>query len=404
MPLDLKRHEGESEIEFQYRISSMKDLIGTWDEVADIINNALGYDYGESKYRKDYTAFTKMLEVHAKECSNTKEEIAALEEAAANLRNERYKLNTTKAELNRNERYNARAELFYENLKDAFDRLDPPVFNQVQASNDCCECVLKIADIHYGATFTSENNTYSREICKRRLDYLLAEMKKMAKSGVRDLKVLNLGDSIQGILRLSDVRLNDIPVVEAVVEVSRLLANFLNELSKDYRITYYHCTSSNHSQTRPLGSKANELSGEDLEKIIASNIETALSGNDRVKVLYNFNSDYIYFDLFNKFNCVAAHGHRVRQRGSALMDGLSNLHNIHYDYVFIGHDHSGKEEVAYEGDTYNKEVFTCPGFIGSDPYSDSLLCGSRPGAKLFTFDKMRGHIMSYNIIFNDEEE
>ena len=59
-------------------------------------------------------------------------------------------------------------------------------------------------------------------------------------------------------IRLSDIKMNDIPVVDSVVEISRLLATFLNELSKYTKIQYRHIMSSNHSQNRYLGTKASE--------------------------------------------------------------------------------------------------------------------------------------------------
>ena len=50
-------------------------------------------------------------------------------------------------------------------------------------------------------------------------------------NNVDKMLVINNSDTIQGMLRISDVKLNDIPVVESVVEVSQLLAKFLNKLS-----------------------------------------------------------------------------------------------------------------------------------------------------------------------------
>lgn len=390
------RNDDESELEYQFRVSSMKDAIGTWDDVADIINAELGYQYTESKYRKDYVTFQKMLEAHAANSDN--EATQRMLEAAEELRKERHKITATKLELHREERKSARMELFYENMKDAFDRLPVPKPETVRsnAAPSDGELVLTISDIHYGASFKSKNNEYSRDICKERFWKLLDEMKGYA--GLFDtIKVLNLGDTLQGILRMKDLQLNDIPVVESVVEISRILSAFLNELSKWFKVEYYHCIAANHTQIRPLGSKANELVAEDLEKIIVCNIEDSLADNGRVIVNYDLTADYIPFKIMD-FQCVATHGHQIKNRSSLISD-LSNLHGCMYDYVFIGHDHSAKEEIFFEGAHHNREVLTCPGFIGSDPFSDSLLRGCRPAAKLFMFDEVQGHIMSHSILF-----
>lgn len=38
-----------------------KDLIGSWNDVADVLNELLGTHYGESKFRKDKATFDRML-------------------------------------------------------------------------------------------------------------------------------------------------------------------------------------------------------------------------------------------------------------------------------------------------------------------------------------------------------
>ena len=53
-----------------------------------------------------------------------------------------------------------------------------------------------------------------------------------------------------------------------------------------------------------------------------------------------------------------------------------------------------------EADGHNVEVIALPSFIGSDPFSDKLLKGSKSMAKLFEFDGTRGHIGTQNFILN----
>ena len=56
-----KRLEGESNEELIYRITGDKEEIGSWQDVADILNDLLGTEYTESKFRKQRQAFDKML-------------------------------------------------------------------------------------------------------------------------------------------------------------------------------------------------------------------------------------------------------------------------------------------------------------------------------------------------------
>ena len=145
--------------------------------------------------------------------------------------------------------------------------------------------ILTIADIHYGAEFISQNNEYSRDICKQRLEFLVGEIENFVnKHQINELTIVSLGDDIQNILRLSDLKINDTTIVKCVVEISHLISRFLNEISAFVNVEYYHIPYANHTQVRVLGAKANELGAEDLEYIISHYIQDLLINNDRVKI------------------------------------------------------------------------------------------------------------------------
>ena len=56
-----KRFENETDEELIYRITGEKEQIGSWQAVANILNELLGTEYTESKFRKQRQAFDKML-------------------------------------------------------------------------------------------------------------------------------------------------------------------------------------------------------------------------------------------------------------------------------------------------------------------------------------------------------
>ena len=197
---------------------------------------------------------------------------------------------------------------------------------------------------------------------------------------------------------MTDLQINDIPVVDAVVEISRLIAEFLNELSASCNITYYHVPKANHSQIRPLGSKASEIASEDMEKIIVNYISDLLKNNSRVTVKSNLEKDYVDFKIFD-FECTSLHGHQIKNIKTTVKD-LSNINRKWYSYVFLGHTHSANEIIVGEENHNNIEVLTIPSFIGSDPYADSLFVGSKAMVKIFEFDRVYGHIGSRYIILN----
>ena len=394
-----KRFVEEQDEQLIYRICSEKEKIGSWQEVADILNDLLKTEYNESKFRKQFQAFQKMLESNQSKFSDINSQLEENKLVLDTIKKERIKLQATKLSEHRYDRQDSKFELFYENIADAIKRLEPPKLNNIYIDESDIQYVLGFGDIHYGAKFRSVNNEYSREECKRRFGKLLGYLEEFIdKENISNLKIINVADTIQGILRFTDLQINDIPVVDSVVEISRILAEFLNELSAACTIEYYHAPQANHSQTRPLGSKASEVASEDMERIIINYISDLLRDNDRITVTSNFEADYVDVKIFD-FECFVAHGHKVKDIKGIIAD-MSNRNRKFYSYAFLGHTHSANEIIVGEDEFSNKEVLTIPSFIGSDPYADSLYVGSKAMAKLYMFDRKYGKIMSKNIILN----
>lgn len=323
-------------------------------------------------------------------------------EKIAVLQEERYKIQALNLERTRLDREESRHNLYFEYIKNAIDTLPLPQFAPVITVDDggSVEYMLCLADIHYGAVFKSRNNEYSPEICEERFNCLFDKtVKFLNKHHVHALKVVSLGDDVQGLLRMSDLRLNDSSVVKAVVNISRLIAMFLNNLSRYVYIDYYHVPTSNHSQNRNLGTKASELPWEDMEYIIGNYIKDLLAANDRIKVnLAEDGDEFIRIPIHN-FNVVAMHGHQFRNTNEAIKN-LSMLHREFIDVLLIGHQHSSKETISFEGGCSDAEVLVCPSFVGSDLYSDKLMVGSKPAVKIFGFDRTYCHTETYKIILS----
>ena len=55
--MEYNRLNNESDKELINRICSEKNKIGSWQDVADIINSILGTTFTESKYRKNFRLY-----------------------------------------------------------------------------------------------------------------------------------------------------------------------------------------------------------------------------------------------------------------------------------------------------------------------------------------------------------
>lgn len=344
-----------------------------------------------SEYYKQKSKKTTESSDYSKELDKKMEEI----------RKERIKLQTANIERGRVDRSLSRQELYYEYVGSVCEALPLPDFCSIpEAMCGDIEYVMPIADVHYGANFKSENNEYSPDIAKERFENLACYVSDFVKNKKLDkIHIVSLGDLIQGVLRVSDLKINDSTIVKATVEISRLMASFLNEISTYAIVEYYHAPSGNHSQIRPLGTKASELADEDLEYIIGHYIMDLCRNNPRITVhLAGEGKQYVEIPIQGS-EIIAMHGHQLKNIENSIRD-LSMLRRSFLDYLLLGHWHNGREIPSFEGVCNDTEVLVSPSFIGSDPYSDSIMKGSKAAVKIYGFSDIYGHTETYKFILN----
>lgn len=396
-----ERLEGETPEELIYRICSDKESIGSWDDVKLILNTLLKQDYGESTYRKKYQAFNKMLNANRKKFADSNKQLDELNKKITECRQEQIKLQTLNIERNRLDRSESRQALYYQYVGSVIETLPLPKFEVIENSDDeSCQYVVGLSDLHYGSSFISENNVYSPEITKERLEYLTSYLIDFIKSHkLPKLHILCTGDVLQGLIHLTDLKINDSTVVKSCVEICRLIAQMLNELSAYTKIEYYHTPSANHTQIRALGAKANELMDEDMEYLIGNYIKDLCANNNRITVhLAEEGKQYVAFDI-NGYNIVAMHGHQIKNIESAIKD-ISMMRREFVDILILGHYHAGKQITVGEGCCADCEVLINPSFVGSDPYSDSLMKGSKAAVSIYGIHEIYGHDETHKVILN----
>lgn len=387
--------------DIENKLNGMNDM--DWSEIKDKYNIQCAVDtirkssstvFG-GQFREEY--FKSKIYTNPDEFSRLNELDKKLEE----LRKERIKIQTANIERNRLDRSESRQEMYYEYIGSVIDTLPLPDFKPILSSeNHVINYLVGLADVHYGASFKSVNNEYSPKIAKERFEFLTSRLIDfIQEKNIGKLTIVSLGDLLQGILRLSDLKINDTSIMKATVEVCRLIAIMLNELSAYTEIAYYHTPSANHTQIRVLNAKPSELADEDLEYLMGNYIHDLCANNKRIHVhLAKDGEDFI--DIYMPGNeILAMHGHQIKNVENSIRD-KSILHKKFYDTLIVGHLHSGKELPSHEGIIGDSEVLVSPSFVGSDPYSDSINKGSKASVKIYGFDKLYGHTETYKIILN----
>lgn len=388
----------ENENQYILRICSMKEDQGwTWEDVASILNSSLGHNFGESKYRKQYQYFNKMLKDNETAFFTEDEYLEKIRSERRELEKERKKIQTEKIEYNRWLREEAREELIAEHISDAIrelPKLDVP--NIIAPNQNMRTGILAFADPHYGkdlcikGLFGETLNEYSPEIFEQRMWNLLSQTVQICnKEGFNELNVYDLGDEIEGCLRVAALMKLRYGVIESTVRYGHFITEWLNELTKHVRVKYQMVKDSNHCQLRMLGEPKNTFKDENISYIIADKIMDRLSDNPNFEFAQN-PTGYI-FDQVAGYNVFGYHG-----EGKALEQAIkdfSRTYKVNIDYLIGGHKHhklSGN--VGIESD-----IISIPSIIGIDDYSLSLNKTSDPGATLFILEEGKGNVIEYNI-------
>lgn len=322
-----------------------------------------------------------------------------LSERKRELEKEKKKIQTEKLEYNRWLREEARDELIMEKIVDAIGQLEPldiPEYIPAGVSSvSTGSWVLTFGDAHFGAELCIKGlhnnviNEYSPEIFYKRMEKLLDEAIHMVKVyNIDTLYVFDLGDQIDGLLRVGQLIKLRYGVVEATIKYAHWLSEWLNELSKHCNVVFRQ-TNGNHSELRMLGQKKGTFEDDNMGKVIYEFVKLRLADNPNVDI--NENETGYIFENIQGFNVLGYHG-----ESKALETTMKDFEKIYGDRIDIlvaGHlHHSYSETVASCSD-----VMRTPSIIGIDDYSMKLHKTSNPGATMFLIQRDKGKILDYHI-------
>lgn len=283
--IDYRRIDGESEDEFIYRICSAKDQIGSWDDVANILNKALGYNYGESKYRKTYQSFDRMFSANRSKFVDNSV-LDEMEKSRIELEKERWRLSDVCREYSRLIREQAREDHWEEIIRDAVGRLEPRNYSAIRMSDKPHtgkDLLVSLCDIHYGTDIDNYWGKYNSSVCRAYLKNYLKQIIEIGESrGAENCYVWMNGDAISGNIHTGIRISNKENLMQQVMEVSELISWFLDELSLCFNHVYFLSVSGNHSR---VDKKEDSVPSERLDDIVPWFIDARCANNNRVEVM-----------------------------------------------------------------------------------------------------------------------
>ena len=391
----LKKRENEIENEYIARIYRNRIEYGLNNSMCkDIINKELGYEKAESTYRGIAKIWNECSEYMIDKQSNSSE-LEELEAKRKEIEKERIKLRTEKLEYNRLLREESREELWWEYLDNSIKNMTP--IEIPKNKDNIIEKIIKdgllvISDCHYGRQCIIKGldgeiiSEYNINIFKSRMWDLLNQVKECCKErNIKHLNVLNNGDFIDGLLRISQLQSLQMGVIDSSLEYGEFMSVWLNELSKIVNIDYYQ-TNGNHDEIRILTGKKGDFACENVGKIIIKIISLRLENNNKINI-HNSNNDFAYINILGT-NVLGYHGENKNLINSIRF--FRSLYKKNIDILIGGHLHSQSLETESSGLLGDCQCIRTSGICGIDDYSVKLQKSAKAGASMFIFKEGKG--------------
>lgn len=314
---------------------------------------------------------------------------------------ERKKLLSEKNEYLKAIRQQARDELILEHIAEAIKSTPSlPAPKPVEVTPNNKSYLLTLSDCHFGIEFILQGidgkviNEYNPEIFQQRMSTLLSYVvDSVKKNNIEKLTIFELGDAIQGMLRLNSQLMQlRYGVIESAVHYAFYLSTWLNSLSHYVKIDFHMVKDSNHNQLRLCGAPKNAFPDENMSTVILTILNERLKSNPNISILSNPTG--MNYAVLSGYPVLGIHG-EVKDLKTAI-NTYSRAYSEPFSYIFAGHIHH--KESAETG--IDSQVISVGSIIGVDPYGLNRRLTSNATADLFCFEEGKGITCDYTFKLN----
>lgn len=334
-----KRFENESTDELIYRICQDKEKIGTWQDVANIINELTGDDYGESTYRKKYQSFQKMLSANQSKFADSESQLREIENQIRELERMKIQFRDERRSWNKQNYENSRFDEVMNLLIERMDNFAKTDFTSHSAPLIDGEknMIVCLSDLHIGQCFLSYFGEFNSDIAKERLQKYMNEILNIARDNhVKKAYVFMLGDNISNSLHKTIEVSNKENVIDQLKLSIEYISSFCYELTKHFEHVYLASASGNHSR---LQAKDLAQHSERLDAFIAWDVCRTLQYVDNFHSLLHRSIDDGIADVnIDGKTYLLIHGDYDTPTKSGYLN-LSNAVGFFPDYICCGHRH-----------------------------------------------------------------
>jgi len=392
--ISFQKQDNETLKEYKIRLCKNKDEYDlTWSDVADLLNSELGEKYNESSYRKwwnnYYEGYQDALQKHLKE----EDVLQEFEDRKAEAEKERYRFLDQKREYRNYLRKISRIEHLYDFLNDKINDLKqskPLTIDKIpDLNNSKREGLLNIADWHKGMDHNSYWNIYNEEVFYKRIKKLIKYVIAYGhENKINTLHVVNLGDLIDGIIRVKTRIIGEEDVIEQITKVSEILSEMLIEFANHFPEIKFYSVLDNHSRVIP--NKDENIASENFSKIIPWYLKARLSNFEQIEIVDNkYDDEIAVIDICNS-KIFALHGDK--DKISDVVQNWSLMLKEFPDYVLLAHKHT-----LMENEEHQAEVIVARSLSGVSDYSKEIRKTSKPAQEFIIFDDVEGRKCTYPI-------
>lgn len=360
-----KRFDGESDDELILRICNDKENIGTWNDVAAVLNSILGQNYSESAYRKKVQYFQKVLDANQSKFTDSAAQLQELKEERILLEKERVKTRDERNEYRRLIREEARKESYREQILRSISEyhgqpLDYDKKKQftgiLKADNDL---VISVTDIHAGIEIDNWFNKYNTDVMYDRFrQYLDKIFEVYLRHGSENIHVI-LSELISGLIHNSLRIESNQNLIEQFLSVSDCISQFLSELSYKFNEVHVYVCPGNHSRLH--AKKEESLKGENMDCLAIPFLQTKLQNFKNIEFHENKIDESIAMFSVRGTKIFAVHGDKDDPK--TVVQKLSLMTQIRPDILYMGHRH-----VNAMSTVYNVKILQSGCISGTDNY------------------------------------
>lgn len=400
--MQIERMENESKFDYHRRLVYGKLVDKTLADVdySELSELVYGEPYSSDVARRMLYGSRRTLELMDEERAAGGGSSAYADEIDAKmieLRKERQKFYDQRREYNKLISADGRAEHLYDTLMEAAQHLGDTVgsldFHKcVTVDYSSNEAVLVFSDWHYGMTTNNTFNRYNTEICRQRVGRVVEQVSsRLELHSCNRLHIVVLGDLFHGAIHTSARVASEELVCEQIMEVSEILAQAINELSRYVQDTFVYMTYGNHGRT--IQNKNDSIHRDNLERIIPWWLEQRLKDNESVHITEDTGTEFLFVTAAGHDIC-ASHGDldSVKTAPRLLTALFHKQYGKDVEYILLGDKHH-RESFEELGVT----AIICGALCGSDDYANGKRLYSTPSQLLLIVNPENGVDAEYRI-------